>query len=171
MLLRRALGISRLAQERQRLVIAPLGPSDPARHRQPLNLRLPRPVRVLGGGHAVAERLDPREIDLGAGDIAPPGGTQAPCEPQNGLGLWELLPRQALGVEGQLGRLAPLPALQRVAGRDRREGEGSGEVLGVDLLGAANFVYDRLGLFVLYELQRRILDVVHGVQRVVRARL
>jgi hypothetical protein len=44
-------------------------------------------------------------------------------------------------------------------------------VLGVDLLDAANFVHDRLGLFVLHELQRRILDVVHGVQRVIRARL
>ena len=70
----------------------------------------------------------------------------------NAMASPQPVPRKP-GARSERGRLAPATLLQRQAGRDRREGVGGDEVVGLGLRHGAHFVEDTAGLLVLPQLQ------------------
>src|ERR1700739_3825461 len=98
-----------------------------------LDLDLIGPIRVLCRTELVFERLQIRDLRLGARKIPGPGLAECAAERNHRLGPREALERKADRWRRQRNGARPVAALQYEAHRDRRDGISCGPVGSSDL--------------------------------------
>src|SRR5439155_16871537 len=122
-LLGRALAVGGGPEERERLVLLPLGARHPGGRNRVLDVDLLGPIADLRRGERVAQRGEAVDVPPGGRDVAAPRGAERACEDELRLGLREATPRELLAEEREPRGLRPATPLKRVTRRDRRERE------------------------------------------------
>jgi hypothetical protein len=155
----------RRAQERLGLRTA-LGPGQPCRGGQALDLDLVDPPLELGVRQGLPELRQARHGLRGARDVPAAGGSHGARELGQRQG--ERVGADHRGMQDrQLGRLVPAAPLQGQTRRDRPDGVGSCEVRFLEVLDTSQVLEDLDGLGVLRRLQVGEDQVIEGVELVV----